>query len=109
MGRHVVEAPAHSHTFQDSAGVIFVHGAGMRWYCWNISPMFWLRNMVFCLGPSEVTVVSPIFTVPDEGESRQAMMLRSVVLPEPEGPMMLTHSPLDTEKVTLCSASVLSS
>ena len=46
-------------------------------------------------------------TLPAVGRSRAARMLRSVVLPEPDSPMIATYSPFSTVKVTLESACTL--
>ena len=43
-------------------------------------------------------------TWPEVGLSSAARMFRSVVLPEPDSPMMATYSPSTTEKLTFESA-----
>ena len=43
-------------------------------------------------------------TSPEVGLSSAARMFRSVVLPEPDSPMMARYSPSSTEKLTFDSA-----
>ena len=43
-------------------------------------------------------------TWPPVGWSREATMFSSVVLPEPDSPMMARYSPSSTEKLTLVKA-----
>src|SRR3954451_13998102 len=47
---------------------------------------------------------SPSATVPDVGRSSPAAMLRNVLLPEPEGPMMAVNDPRGSATLTLSSA-----
>ena len=54
-----------------------------------------------------VTAVSYTHLVPRVGLSRAANMLRRVVFPEPDSPIIATYSPFSTEKDTLLSACTL--
>ncbi len=45
-------------------------------------------------------------TVPRVGTSRRPMTLSSVLLPHPEGPIMLTNSPSAISRLMLLSATV---
>src|SRR5438105_10886526 len=52
---------------------------------------------------------SPIQTSPSLGRSSPAIRFRSVVLPEPDGPMMPRNSPLATSRLRFLSTSICSS
>src|SRR5487761_308339 len=54
-------------------------------------------------GPA--TFFPSIWTSPDVGRSSPAMILRRVLLPQPEGPTMLMNSPLPIPKLTSCKTS----
>src|SRR5579872_5313547 len=60
-------------------------------------------NPLSSLGPS--TGFSSITTCPDVGFSRPAMIRSSVLFPQPEGPTMLTNSPLEMLKLIFSSTS----
>ena len=52
----------------------------------------------------EPTSTPSISTVPELGRSRVPMRLRSVDLPEPEGPTMATNSPSSISRLTPAQA-----
>src|SRR5664279_4651630 len=66
-----------------------------------MKPTFALRHFASAASLIEETCWSPTRIVPDVGRSMPAMRLRSVVLPEPEGPMSATKSPSSTDSDNL--------
>src|SRR5262245_55726835 len=56
------------------------------------------------VSPSDVTSCATSRYAPELGRSRQPRIPRSVVFPEPDGPMIATYSPSWTVKLTSCSA-----
>ena len=73
---------------------------GNRARLWNTIPR--LRSR----GSHSVTRSSPMYTSPAVGDSRPAMMLSVVVLPQPDGPTKTTNSPSVTSRLTPLTASV---
>src|SRR5512142_3094254 len=77
---------------------------GIRWNCWNTKPTFSARTR-FSSEPVRSATFSPSSQIsPDDGRSRQPIRLTSVDFPEPEGPIMASHSPDATDNDTLSSA-----
>src|SRR6266545_4234175 len=76
---------------------------------WKTKPMWRRRSLVRSLSPSPVISVSAIETWPAVGLSNPARMCISVDLPEPDGPITATSSPLETESVTPRRASTAAS
>ena len=74
------------------------------WNCWKIRPILSRRMSVRRLLDSLEISTPSSSTSPLVGLSIQPMMFIMVDLPEPEGPMMATHSPLSTCRLTLSSA-----
>jgi DNA-damage-inducible protein D len=71
---------------------------------WNTKPRFFLLN-----ADNSFSLISTVFlplriTSPPVGLSSDASILRSVVFPEPDSPIIATYSPCSTLKFTLESA-----
>ncbi len=79
---------------------------GIRWKLWNTKPRLLLRKRARAVSEREAQSVSVIRTVPEVGLSSRPMMLSSVDLPQPEGPMMLRNSPFSTLRFTFSRAVV---
>ena len=60
---------------------------GKSRYCWKTKP-----RLRFC-GASRVTSRSPTVMVPESGSQNPAIIIRVVVLPDPEAPRKVTNSP----------------
>ena len=93
-----------------------------RWYCrgsitclrastresrlklWKTKPISRLRTAASWVSFMPLTSTPFSQYSPEVGESRQPMMCISVDLPEPEGPVMATHSPLAISSETPSSA-----
>lgn len=74
---------------------------------WNTKPRLSRRK-----AQSSFCLISAMFlpartTCPPVGLSRDAMMFKSVVLPEPDSPIIATYSPCSTVKFTLSRACTL--
>src|SRR5487761_1419227 len=69
-----------------------------------MKPMFSARNWSSSLRESELTSLPAMCSVPEVGRSRQPSRFTSVDLPEPDGPMMPSHSPRGTDRETESSA-----
>src|SRR5437868_5447440 len=74
-----------------------------------MKPMLRVRQEASSASDILETSRSPIQTSPSLGRSRPAMRLRSVVLPDPDGPMMPRNSPLETSRLRFLSTSICSS
>jgi hypothetical protein len=78
---------------------------GMRLKDWKMKPRVSWRRAVSSLSFRSFVGLSPMRTVPAVGRSTQPIMLRIVVLPEPEGPAMEMKSPFSMQKETPLTAS----
>src|SRR5581483_5403499 len=77
---------------------------GIRWNCWNTNPIFSARTR-FRSAADICATFSPSSRIsPEEGRSRQPIKFTSVDLPEPEGPIMASHSPGATASEMLSRA-----
>ena len=65
-----------------------------------MNPTFLRRSSVSCLSLRVARYVSPMYTAPLVSESRPARQCISVLLPEPEGPMMAVNLPASKATVT---------
>src|SRR6186713_891191 len=72
--------------------VTVFHGKSAN--CWNTTE----RS-----GPGPVTALPPTLTTPVPGNSRPAAIRRQVVLPQPDGPTIVTNSLSRTSKLTSSS------
>ena len=70
--------------------------SGSSWWNWNTKPRRWLRKSLRRLPESLPTSTPSMVMVPESGLSSVPMICRSVVLPAPDGPTMLTISPAPT-------------
>ena len=61
---------------------------GMRLYCWKMNPSRSRRSSVRCVLSRVDSSVSPTNAWPDVRRSRPATHCMSVLLPEPDGPMI---------------------
>lgn len=77
---------------------------GTKLYAWKMKPTAVRRSSVSCLSLSVASAVSPMYTSPLDKESRPARQCISVLLPEPEGPMMAVKRPASNDTVTPSSA-----
>src|SRR5581483_5794075 len=77
----------------------------MRLYCWNTMPIFLLRSVAREASPMRLVSVPSTSTLPEVGRSSVERRFMSVLLPEPEGPMMAAISPGRTTRLTPRSAS----
>ncbi len=77
---------------------------GIRWNCWKIKPILSARKRSSSFADIAATSTPSIFSVPQVGRSRQPSRFTSVLLPEPEGPVIATHSPATIENVAESSA-----
>ena len=66
---------------------------GSRLNDWNTNPTRWRRKRASRRSPMPVSSVPPIRTEPRSGRSRPAAHCSSVVLPDPEGPMIAVNVP----------------
>ena len=73
---------------------------------WKTKPSSSRRKSAKARDFSFVTSCPLIKTVPEVGASMVAMQLSSVVLPEPDAPMMPTKSPFSADRLTPASARV---
>src|SRR3990172_9092659 len=81
---------------------------GIRLYIWNTNPT-WRARQAVSLRPDMWVISSPATVMlPALGTSSPPSRLRSVVLPEPEGPMKATNSPLSTSRFRPWSTSISS-
>src|SRR5450755_4043558 len=77
---------------------------GIRWNCWKMKPTFsararfksWLEILATSSPSSQIS--------PEDERSRHPIRLTRVDLPEPEGPMMASHSPGATSREMSSSA-----
>lgn len=76
---------------------------------WKMNPRSSRRNRASWRLFIPVMSRPPITMRPDVARSIVAMQLSSVVLPDPDGPMMATNSPDSTSKLTPASALVTAS
>lgn len=76
----------------------------MRLYAWNTNPADRARWRVSCGSSLAESETPASITSPSVGLSSQERQLRSVVFPQPEGPMMATISPRRTSMETPLSA-----
>ena len=67
--------------------------SGSSWWNWNTKPIWRLRKSASLRCDSRVMSWPPNVTEPLSALSREPIICRSVVLPAPEGPTMLTTSP----------------
>src|SRR5215216_4451106 len=67
---------------------------GMRLKNWNTKPIRSRLRSVSFLSESPESSVPPTTTRPDVGLSRAPRMCKSVLFPDPEGPMMAANSPV---------------
>ena len=78
--------------------------AGNRLYCWKTKPMFLARYFVFRASPIAETSSPKITTLPASPSRMPAMTERSVVFPQPEGPISRDIWPASTSQSTPRSA-----
>ena len=71
-----------------------------RLNCWKTKPMRRLRTTASAVSLMELTFSPARRKVPVVGVSRHPRMCMRVDLPEPEGPMMATYSPVSIERET---------
>src|SRR5579883_1855029 len=64
-----------------------------------MKPMLRVRHEASCASDILETSAPPIHNSPVSGRSKPAMRLSSVVLPEPDGPMMPRNSPSPTSRL----------
>lgn len=77
---------------------------GIRLYCWKMKPSRSRRNNVSSFLFSFEMSVSPMNAAPDVSRSSPATHCVSVLLPEPDGPMMAVNSCSGKSTVTPASA-----
>jgi hypothetical protein len=77
---------------------------GMRLKPWKTNPTFSDRSLESSPSPMCETGSPWMYTVPDVGTSRQPIMLRRVLFPEPLGPVMAVNSPSWMARETSLSA-----
>src|SRR5215831_14134566 len=77
---------------------------GMRLKLWNTKPILRLRISASSQASSAATSIPSSRYRPRLGRSKQPRMFISVLLPEPEGPMMATYSPCSIVSETPASA-----
>ena len=84
---------------------------GSRLYCWKMKPTLSRRSRVSCFSESRVMSTSPMKACPALSRSSPAAHCISVLLPEPDGPMMAVNlagsKPTVTPLRALTSASSL--
>src|SRR5216683_2906881 len=80
---------------------------GSRLYVWNTKPISRARKSVRWLSVRSFRSRPAILIVPSSMTSRPLRQLRSVVLPQPLGPMIATTSPRPTTRSRPRSASIL--
>ena len=64
---------------------------GIRLYCWKMNPSRSRRSSVNAVLSRPESAVSPMYTSPDVSRSRPATHCISVLLPEPDGPMIAVN------------------
>src|SRR5262249_55436529 len=67
---------------------------------WKTYPTWRFRQAASSSSFRFAMSVSPMMTAPSDGRSIPAMMLRRVVLPDPEGPIRARNSPSGTSRLT---------
>src|SRR5262245_8322305 len=77
--------------------------AGSRLNCWKTKPTRWRRNLVSCVSLPLIGVPATN-TLPSVGSSSPAASWRSVLLPEPDGPITAVNVPGRTVRLTPSSA-----
>ena len=65
----------------------------MRLNAWKMNPILVRRSLVSFVSDSRDSSVSPVQTRPEVGWSSPAAMCRSVLLPEPDGPITAVKVP----------------
>jgi hypothetical protein len=78
----------------------------MRWKVWKMKPSSRLRTFASWRSRNDRTSRPLSATRPLDGASSSPMMFSSVLLPEPDGPMMETNSPASTVRLTFSRATV---
>jgi hypothetical protein len=71
-----------------------------------MKPISRLRMPARAASPAPLMAVPLISTLPLLGTSSSPIRLRSVLLPQPEGPMIEMNSPFSTSRVTSARATV---
>src|ERR1700733_11396711 len=66
---------------------------GIRWNCWKTNPIFSARTRFNSEDEIPATFCPSSQISPDDGWSRHPIRLTRVDLPEPDGPMIDSHSP----------------
>ena len=87
----------------------FAESVGMRLYCWKMKPRRSRRSSVSSVLLSPERSVSPMNADPEVSRSRPATHCMSVLLPEPEGPMMAVNFRAGNSTVTPASAWIAAS
>src|SRR3954463_12802366 len=82
---------------------------GRRLKAWKTKPIRSRRRTVSLRSLSFARLVSPSTTVPDVGRSSPAAMLRKVLFPEPEGPMIAVNEPRGSVTLTPSRATTAAS
>ena len=68
--------------------------SGNNWWNWNTKPRCWLRKSDSFFFDRRLVSMPSTITVPVSGLSNVPIICNRVVLPAPEGPTILTTSPL---------------
>ena len=71
---------------------------GMRLKNWNTKPILSRLRSVNFLSESPESSVPPTITRPEDGLSRAPRMCKSVLFPDPEGPMIAANSPFGNSR-----------
>jgi hypothetical protein len=77
---------------------------GIRLYCWKMKPRRSRRSRVSVVLSRIDSSVSPMNAWPDVSRSSPAMQCMSVLLPDPDGPMIAVNRPVGKVTVTPASA-----
>ena len=77
---------------------------GIRLKAWKTKPTRSRRSRVKAFSPRSVRFTPSIHTSPEVSESSPAKQCMSVLLPEPDGPMMAANRPTSKSTVTPAKA-----
>src|ERR1022692_1123889 len=77
---------------------------GIRWNCWNTNPTVSARKRASSARVKVEVSTESMRTTPSVAWSRQPRIFSSVVLPDPDGPMIAIHCPASATRLTRSSA-----